>query len=238
MLDPRFVITDARLSRFEGSEVLRLRANLAGPPLVNGRVLYPFGSVGQAAGGFQITYTVAGTLQFDALLLISILAWPARSAREMGWRVAIAIPVGAMLLLPDVLITVVAELRNFLATATDPHGTSDWILMSRFLMGGGGLVIALIAAVLSIAAAKRLGDWQLGAPSPVRWRTVSRTEFYAFFRSYPRSLEVFPPFDLLARRHTIKDHSLGTGRDSWMAECRTGRRKSRYRIRADLTPAR
>lgn len=96
-------------------------------------------------------------------------------------------------------------------------------------------MIALIAAVLSIVAAKRLADWGLGALSPVRWRSVSRAEFEAFFRSYPRALKVSPPFDLSARRRTIQDHSLGTGRDSWVAECRSGRTKSRYRIRVDLT---
>jgi len=158
LLDDRFTVDDARLSREGTGEILRFRVNLARPLLVGAQEWDPFGWGRRPAGGFQITYTVGGTLQFDALLLIVALAWPARGARELGWRLGIAAPLGAILLLLDIPITVVAELRNFLATVADPNGVSGWMVASRFLMGGGGMVLALIAALLSILAGQRLSD--------------------------------------------------------------------------------
>jgi hypothetical protein len=234
LLDDRFTITDARLSHEGSSEILRFRANLARPLFVRGKELDPVGWSRPAEGGFQITYTVGGTLQFDALLLIVVLAWPAVSFREMAWRMGIALPVGAALLLLDIPFTVVAELRNFLATVVDPNGISDWMIASRFLMGGGGAMIALVAALLSILAGRRLSDLRRPTPASVRWHSVSRQEFDAFFRAYPRALEVSPPFYRPAQRHTVHDHSLGTGRKSCVGECRVRRKGTLYRIKADV----
>jgi hypothetical protein len=234
LLDGRFTITDAHLSHEGSNEVLRFRANLARPLLVGGKEMDPFGWSRPPEGGFQITYTVGGTLQFDALLLIAVLAWPAGSAREMAWRMGIALPMGAALLLLDIPFTVVAELRNFLATAVDPNGVSDWMIASRFLMGGGGAMIALVVALLSILAGRRLSELRRQTSASAGWRRVSRQEFDAFFRAYPRALEVSPPFYRPAQRHTVHDHSLGTGRKSCVGECRVRRKETLYWIKADL----
>jgi hypothetical protein len=233
LLDDRFTITDARVSHEGASEILRFRADLARPVFVGGHELDPFGWARQHEAGFQITYTVGGPLQFAALLLIAVLAWPAGSGWEMLWRIGAAVPFGGVLLLLDVPITVVAELRNLLATSVDPSALSDWMVASRFLMGGGGALVALLMALLSIGGGQWLCDWRARGFHVARWHPVSRKEFEAFFRAYPGALDVSPPFDKPARRHTLRDCSLGKGRVGWVAECRTLRKKPLYRIRVD-----
>jgi ABC-type tungstate transport system substrate-binding protein len=154
-LDHRFVITDARLSAEGATEVVRFRANLREPVTVAGRLVYPFGSNGMPAGGYEVMYTLRGVLQYSALLLIIALAWPVRGARELAARLfASALFVG-LLLLVDVPTTVIAELRHAVETAVDPGALGGWMIWSRFLMGGGGIALALLLAVLAISAGRR-----------------------------------------------------------------------------------
>lgn len=156
LLDPRFDITDVRLARFGADEVVRVRGNLSRPLLIGTRIIDPFGWNGVPAGGLQTTYTVGGVLEYGALLLILVLAWPARSALELASRVALALPCAAVLPMLIVPLTVVAEFRHGLESlllAPSPPGA--WLIASRYLMGGGGWVIALTAAVLCIALARR-----------------------------------------------------------------------------------
>lgn len=138
------------------------------------------------------------------------------------------------LVLLDTPFTAVAELRNGLATAIDPQTVDNWMVVSRFLMGGGGYAMTLLLAAGCIAFAD--GRWYraLRSTHRVKWRQVSRQEFDAFYQAYPRALEVDPPFDQVASRHSLKDLSLGGGRGGLVAECRFQRQQVRYRVREDL----
>jgi hypothetical protein len=154
-LDPRFEITDVRLAQFGADEVVRVRGNLSRPLLIGDRIIDPFGWNGAPAGGLQITYTAGGVLEYGALLLILVLAWPARSASELAYRMALALPCAALLPMLIVPLTVVAEFRHGLdglLGASPPEGS---LIASRYLMGGGGWVIALTAAVFCVALARR-----------------------------------------------------------------------------------
>jgi len=155
-LDPRFAITDARLSRVGASEVVRFRGNLSQPLVIDGRIINPFGWNGTPAGGFQITYTVGGVLEYGALLLIMVLAWPASGLRELACRLALSLPCIALLSLAIVPFTVVAEFRQGLASLLAPTALDGSLIASRYLMGGGGWVIALLTAVFCIDGARRL----------------------------------------------------------------------------------
>jgi hypothetical protein len=156
LLDPRFDITDVRLARFGADEVVRVRGNLSRPLLIGDRIINPFGWNGTPEGGLQTTYTMGGALEYSALLLILVLAWPANSALELASRVALALPCAALLPVLIVPFTVVAEFRNGLAGLVGPNPPGGSLIASRYLMGGGGWVIALTAAVLCIALARRV----------------------------------------------------------------------------------
>jgi hypothetical protein len=155
VLDGQFVVTDARIEGQASNEILRFRANLTRPMEVAGSVVYPFGRNGLPEGGYQVRCSVSGVLLYSGLLLIIVCAWPVRGARELALRLLMCIPLAAALLLIDVPTTVVAELRQIVVMQADPHGLSLWMIWSRFLMGGGGIAMAICFAALAITAGRR-----------------------------------------------------------------------------------
>ena len=97
---PEFKVTSAELARAGPSEVLRVRANLSMPIDFAGRILYPFGWNGVVPpGGFEVSVTLGAVLQYPALTLILVLAWPAARASEWLARLALAAPAVPLLLL-------------------------------------------------------------------------------------------------------------------------------------------
>ncbi len=166
LLADSFVVDDARVAPDGANETVRFRANLARPLAIDGRVAYPFGWNGRPEGGFQVTYTVGGILAYSALMLIAVLAWPAERMRELALRAALALAFAAVLLLTEVPVTVSAELWNGLYDLLGLHRTSGWMIASRFLMGGGGYVIALAMAAAAIVSAQHasLGAHRRAAP--------------------------------------------------------------------------
>jgi hypothetical protein len=167
LLATEFIINSAEIVREDAGETLQFRANLSSPVSFAGRTLYPFGWNGvNAQGGYQVTINLGGVLQYCGLMLILVLAWPAMHVREFVTRVALAAPLSGVLLLVDVPFTVVAELWATLYDEFDPRGFSGWMVWSRFLMGGGGLVLGCLMGVLAIAAAKHHAAAGLRATNP------------------------------------------------------------------------
>lgn len=160
LLDARFETNDVRLTRVGADEVVRFRGNLSRPLLIHGRIVDPFGWSGVPAGGFQITYTIGGVLQYGAVLLIFVLAWPVSGLRELARRLALAVPCAALLPMAVVPCTVVAEFSNGLESLVARSPPGGWLIVSRYLMGGGGWVIALLAAVSCIDCARRFSRSQ------------------------------------------------------------------------------
>jgi hypothetical protein len=156
VLDDEFTILATDISEEGPNEAVRFRANLARPIDVGGRTLYPFGWGEIPAGGVQVTITVGGILQYCALMVILVFAWPVVRAREYCLRIAIAAPLMAVLLLVHVPFTVLAELCSWTRMESTPSGLQPLMIWSRFLMGGGGLALGIFFGGLAIAVAARL----------------------------------------------------------------------------------
>lgn len=155
LLDDSFVLTDVAIAQDGPNQVIRFRANLARPLEVKGTTLYPFGWRGIVPeGGMEVRYTLDGALQYVALTLILVLAWPG-GLKELLVRLALFIPLALMLLLIDIPSTVIAELWTGLEGMVDPNPLPRWMVWSRFLMGGGGLLLGFIAGALDIVIAAR-----------------------------------------------------------------------------------
>jgi hypothetical protein len=152
-LDDTFAVTDIRVSGEGANEVVHFRANLTRPVDHGLSVIYPFGWPGAPEGSFQVTYTLGGIVQYGALTLIAILAWPASGIRELAARMLLCAPILVLLVLFEIPSTVVAELWNIVDGELDSHSLNGWMIWSRFLMGGGGLMIALLIALLCIVIA-------------------------------------------------------------------------------------
>jgi len=174
LLATEFVIDSAEIVQEGPNETLRFQANLSMPLTFAGRTLYPFGWSGVVPqGGYQVALNLGSVLQYCALTLIAVVAWPASHFKEFSMRLALSTPLLSLLLLIHVPFTTVAELWGLLYDDYDPSGFCAWLVWSRFLMGGGGLALASLAGALAIAAAKHWASAALRVNNPSRARPRS-----------------------------------------------------------------
>jgi hypothetical protein len=156
LIDPHFLVLSAAVGQHESVQSLVVRADLAAPMEYAGRTLYPLQwNTTQPAGWFQIELSLSGLLQYSGLLMILALAWPVHGLREFALRLALCLPVMAVLIIVEVPCTVVAELWSIVRDQFAPGQYSGWLVWSRFLMGGGGLLIGSTCAVLIVTVAGR-----------------------------------------------------------------------------------
>jgi hypothetical protein len=162
-LDNSFIISDARLNRYGPNETVSFQANLARPTSFAETTLYPFGSGNVPPGYAQVDCTLGGVFEYAALILIVSLAWPARRVSEFVLRLLICVPFLLLILMMGVPTTVIAELWNSFEQDANVHVVSNWMVWSRFLMGGGGFVLAMVFAGTAVS----LAAWLTSRVTPV-----------------------------------------------------------------------
>jgi hypothetical protein len=161
LLAPQFTLEPVELIPAQ-SPTVRLRANLLEPVEFAGHTAFPFGWLGRVPeGGYEVSQSLTGLLQYPVLVLLIVLAWPASTLMVLLLRVALGLPMAALVLLCEAPMTMVAELWSLVRNQADPAATCYWMIWSRFLMGGGGLLIAGILGATAAIVAQRL----LQAPS-------------------------------------------------------------------------
>lgn len=146
-----FTIQSLDIAEDGPNETLRLRANLAQPVEIGGRMFYPVGYGTQQTGGYQITMTVGGAMLYSLLTLIVVLAWPVTDWKMLLKRVVIALPLMMGLLLINVATTFPAELWTPIHKEWVPDVTWPLLVWSKILMGGGGLVLGLLSGGIAVA---------------------------------------------------------------------------------------
>jgi hypothetical protein len=164
LLAPEFTLTSEDIVYVGNSEVVRVRANLSAPIEYEGQYLYPLGWNGLRQGWFQVELTLGGVLQYSTAMLIGVLAWPVRNAKELAIRLTLLIPLAMILIAIDTPLSLIAELWNIIREEINTPGVSGWMVWARFLQGGGGFMLAALFGALCIAAAGRASN------GPVRRR--------------------------------------------------------------------
>lgn len=155
LLAPDFTIQSLNLVA-QRPAVLRLRANLLEPVEFAGHTVFPFGWLGTVPpGGYQVALSLTGLLQYPTLVLLIVLAWPA-DTRTFLIRLALGVAMAAAVLLTEAPVTMVAELWGAVRDQADPAAPCYWMIASRFLMGGGGLLIAGLLGAAAVMLARRL----------------------------------------------------------------------------------
>jgi hypothetical protein len=156
LLAPQFTLQSMDLVESR-PPILRIRANLLQPVEFAGRTVVPVGWLGAGPqGGYEVSLSMTGLLQYPLLTLLILLAWPATDLNVLGIRVLLGIPLTALLLLTEAPTTIVAELWSVVRDQADPAATCYWMVWSRFLMGGGGLLIAGMLGAAAVVVAQRL----------------------------------------------------------------------------------
>jgi hypothetical protein len=157
LVDSDFTILSSTTERYASAPIVRIRADFAAPVRFAGRTLYPLSwSPGRRRGSFEVRLSLGGLLQYSGLMFIIAFAWPAKSGLEFVWRFALCLPLMAALLFIEVPVTVVAELWTLVRAEVAPDRFNGWLLWSRFLMGGGGLLMAGLCALAVVRTAGRV----------------------------------------------------------------------------------
>ena len=167
LVAPEFSLVSQDIVQQGRNEVLRVRANLSVPMEYAGHQLNPFGWNGTPAGGYQISMTLGGILQYAAFMLIVVLAWPLNGFKDLVVRCILWMPLALVLFILDTPLTVIAELWNGLRNHFAPDSPCGWMVWARFLQGGGGFMLAALMGMLVIAASARLtngASWRKSSP--------------------------------------------------------------------------
>ncbi|MBC7984445.1 MAG: hypothetical protein H7Y02_11380 [Candidatus Obscuribacterales bacterium] len=151
-VDDDFTVLGLDVAHEGANETLRLKADYSHPIYLEGvgTFIYPMNLDPRTAGWLQVNLTVGGLLQYGLLMLIVVLAWPARGIREMLVRLGLSLPLLAVFLLVAAISTLLAELWNPLHQDFAPQEFWPLLAWSRFLMGGGGAMLALVIAGAAI----------------------------------------------------------------------------------------
>jgi hypothetical protein len=157
LVDPDFIILESTAEPHGSTPSVRIRADFASPVSFAGHTLYPLSwRPGQPKGSFEVRLSLGGLLQYSALMFIIALAWPAKRVLELVLRIALCLPLMTALLFVEVPFTVVAEFWTLVRDEVAPDRFNGWLLWSRFLMGGGGLLIAGLCALAAVGIARRV----------------------------------------------------------------------------------
>jgi hypothetical protein len=155
LLSLDFTIYSAQAVQTGAAQHLIVIANLAAPLEIAGRLVYPIGwNASSPQGGYQVSLSLGGLLQYSALLLIVAFTWPSSGIKESAVRAAICLPLILALLFLEVPLTIVAELTVIIADQLPQPGVDPWMVWSRFLMGGGGLLLGALFGATAIVIAK------------------------------------------------------------------------------------
>jgi hypothetical protein len=114
---------------------------------VNGRTFYP------DPRGTATASTLVGNLTLPCVLLsATALAWPVRRRGLLAIRTLVLPPALLVLCMVDVPFILWAQLWGLVVSVADPGRFSPLLIWSDFLLGGGGLALALAlgACVASI----------------------------------------------------------------------------------------
>lgn len=160
-----FTISALEVDAGSGGRALMAHANLAAPLLLNGQWVKPFSVKDATAAEYRVTVSITGLFVYAALYVTALLAWPSATRAEALMRLLCGLPFLAVLLLLDAPFTIAAELWNLLYAHNAPAETSKLMIFSRFLMDGGGFVLAGISAALVIGGSRRLVG-RLREPAP------------------------------------------------------------------------
>jgi hypothetical protein len=100
----------------------------------------------------EVGYTLGAVEQYTILTLITVLAWPARTIREMATRALVCAPLVIVAVPLEVSSTLLAGLWAHVNHEL-PSVSSGWIVWGEFLAGGGGLITAVVIAIACIGLA-------------------------------------------------------------------------------------
>lgn len=157
LFSPDVRVLDVALSRDGANQTVRFKLNFARPVSVGAYTVRPYGWPGMPNGAIEVNLGVTSLLQYASLLLILVAAWPREDLQELGARLLISVPLALALVLLPAAWTALSLLWGPFQAELAPQETWPILIWSRFLSGGGGLMIAGILSLVTIVLGRRRG---------------------------------------------------------------------------------
>jgi hypothetical protein len=133
--------------------VVRLKVTLAKPVYIAGKFLIP-----DARGIANASTTTGHVWQMSIVCLAMIFAWPTPRVRTYFIRLAIALPVLALLTMLDIPLALLASLWDLIVQNMAPDTFSPLILWNGFLEQGGRLALGIVGGMLTVWSANLISD--------------------------------------------------------------------------------
>lgn len=152
-LAPYFKIVQFAVNHSLGSHVFLLKVSIAEMMVVGGQFISP-NPIGIATATSVVSYIWQVSVLYCALLC----TWPLKTKTE-GWvRVWIALPLLLLTLLLDTPLALLGAIWDIIYQAYPAEKISILIDWNHFMMGGGRLMLGLVAAMLTIFLANLLNQ--------------------------------------------------------------------------------
>lgn len=158
LLAPDFSVLSTSVTEVGSTTMYQVRAEQTRAINIKGHILLPSGWKGvlpRTAKDYDLPVRV---VEYCAMTLILVLAWPASALREFALRVVLSIALMALQFMIAVPSQALAALWKEARSEMDAQGFSGWMLWSSSMIDGGGLVLGCILGGLAILLAKRLQE--------------------------------------------------------------------------------
>jgi hypothetical protein len=149
-LDRHHQVIALDITQVEADTVIRMEAGIRELILTGTHVTFA-----DPRARAVITTPLAAFWLAPSVLLALLMAWPASSIAASLWRLPLAVPALACVLLLDTPFVLDALLWGLHRDAHDPNGTSTILVWSAFLKAGGRFLLgaAAAAAVITLSHA-------------------------------------------------------------------------------------
>ena len=153
---PNLTVASLTVSHDGSGNTVNLLADLDHPWYRGDRPIDPLSWQQGHHGYYRVQLSAPGVLLGPLTLLIVICGWPARRPVEMAVRLAIALPLLALLFALDTPLDIAGSFQHAVLHHAGLEQSTPLFGWAKFLEGGGSEALALAFAVGAIAAAGRI----------------------------------------------------------------------------------
>lgn len=166
LIDTNHVVLGLSIDRVGADTVLHMKAGIRRLILTGSNVTFA-----DPRAIAVVTTPLAAFLIAPSVMLTLVLAWPVRQPQDWLIRLALVLPIAAVLFAADAPFALDGYLWEMHRDAHTPDSTSPILVWKSFLVQGGRFVLGGFAAVLCLTAYAPLSRIH---PQPARNATLRR----------------------------------------------------------------
>lgn len=148
---PYFKIVSFGIGQHAGSSVFLLSVSIDKLIILNGQFVLP-----NEAGIANASTVTSYVWQITVLYAAVILAWPFTHQRELWIRIVLGLHILVFLLMLDTPLALLGAIWGLIYQAYAPDKVSLLMEWNHFMMGGGRLMLGVVAGLLTVHAATLL----------------------------------------------------------------------------------